>query len=194
MNQLLEKRFEEVERLLRETLEQCADPVRLAAGLIVAAYREGRGLFLFGNGGSAADAQHMASELNGRYLKERRPLKAQALVCDAATVTSLANDFGYEQIFSKQLQANAAPGDVAFGFSTSGNSKNVVAAFKTARLMGVKTIALTGRGGGSAAGLADVLIEIPSGFTPHIQEAGMVVYHCICEQVENELFPDERTA
>ncbi len=189
MKELLTKRFQEVEQLLRKTLEQSASSISCAASMIVAAYREEHGLFLFGNGGSAADAQHMAGELNGRYLKERKPLKAQALVCNASTVTCLANDYGYEQIFSRQLQANAAFGDIAFGFSTSGNSKNVVEAFKAAKTMGVKTIAMTGCGGGALAKLADVLIEIPSNFTPHIQEVGVVVYHCICEQVENELFP-----
>lgn len=189
MKEMLTKRFQEVEQLLHDTLEQSADTISRAVSMIVAAYREEHGLFLFGNGGSAADAQHMAGELNGRYLKERKPLKAQALVGDAATITCLANDYGYEQIFAKQLQANAAFGDIAFGFSTSGNSKNVVEAFKSAKAIGVKTIAMTGCGGGALAELADVLIEIPSNFTPHIQEVGVVVYHCICEQVEKELFP-----
>jgi D-sedoheptulose 7-phosphate isomerase len=130
----------------------------------------------------------MAGELNGRYLKERRPLKAQALVCDAAAITSVANDYGYEQIFARQLLANAGAGDIAFGFSTSGNSKNVIEAFKAAKTIGVKTITMTGKGGGALAELSDVLIEIPSSFTPHIQEAGMVVYHCLCEQIEQALF------
>ncbi len=130
----------------------------------------------------------MAGELNGRFLKERRPLKAQALVCDAATVTSLANDYGYEKIFSRQLMANAQAGDIAFGFSTSGNSKNVVEAFKAAKETGMKTIAMTGQGGGKCAELADVLIALPSDFTPHIQEAGQAVYHCLCEQIEAALF------
>ena len=188
MKKMLEKRFHELEEVLRQTLEQSTGSIGCAAELIVAADREGYGVFLFGNGGSAADAQHMAGELNGRYLKERRPLKAQALVCDAATITSVANDYGYEQIFARQLLANAGAGDIAFGFSTSGNSKNVIEAFKAAKSIGVKTIAITGAGGGALAGLADVLIEIPSSFTPHIQEAGMVVYHCLCEQIEQALF------
>ena len=188
MKKMLEKRFHELENVLHQTLELSSGSICSAAEQIVAAYREGHGVFLFGNGGSAADAQHVAAELNGRFLKERRPLKAQALVCDAATVTSLANDYGYEQIFSRQLLANASAGDIAFGFSTSGNSKNVIEAFKAAKTIGVKTIAVTGQGGGALAGLADVLIEIPSSFTPHIQEAGMAVYHCLCEQIEQALF------
>lgn len=188
MKKILEKRFGEAEEVLRATLAHCAESIECAAELIVDAYRKEHGIFLFGNGGSAADAQHMAGELNGRYLKERRPLKAQALVCDAATVTSIANDYGYDQIFSKQLLANALAGDVAFGFSTSGSSANVVEAFKAAKTIGVKTIAMTGQRGGKLAELSDVLIDIPCGFTPHVQEVGLVVYHCLCEQIENVLF------
>lgn len=188
MDSILQKRFAELETVLHQTLAQKADVIREAADQIVSAYRSDRGLFLFGNGGSAADAQHMAGELNGRYLKERRPLKAQALVCDAATVSSIANDYGYEHIFSKQLLANALEGDIAFGFSTSGNSPNVVEAFKAAKSIGMKTIVMTGTGGGKCAELADVLIDIPSNFTPHVQETGLLVYHCLCEQIENELF------
>ncbi len=188
MKKILAQRFLEVEKVLKDTLAQQAGVIESAAELIVAAYREGHGVFLFGNGGSAADAQHMAGELNCRFLKDRRPLKAQSLACDSSAVTSIANDYGYEQIFARQLLANAGAGDIAFGFSTSGNSKNVIEAFKAAKSIGVKTIALTGKGGGALAELADVLIEIPSSFTPHIQETGMVVYHCLCEQIEQALF------
>lgn len=188
MQKILNQRFQEMEQVLRSTLAQSSESICRAADLIVEAYRAGHGVFLFGNGGSAADAQHMAGELNGRFLRDRRPLKAQALVCDAATVTSIANDYGYDQIFVKQLLANASAGDIALGFSTSGNSKNVLEAFKAAKTAGIKTIALTGKGGGALKELSDVLIEIPSSFTPHVQEAGMVVYHCLCEQIENALF------
>ncbi len=188
MKNLLYKRFQEAERTLRETLTQSADAICRAADLMIAAYRENHGIFLFGNGGSAADAQHVAGELNGRFLKERRPLKAQALVCDAATVTSIANDYSFDHIFSKQLLANAQTGDIAFGFSTSGNSENVIQAFLAAKTISVKTIAITGQGGGALANLVDILIEIPSTFTPHIQETGMIIYHCLCEQIEQTLF------
>ncbi|MFA5687680.1 MAG: SIS domain-containing protein [Kiritimatiellales bacterium] len=192
MKKLLEKRFGEADAVLKAALVQCSDSIIRAADLIVKAYKNDHGVFLFGNGGSAADAQHVAGELNGRFLMERRPLKAQALVGDAATVTSIANDYGYEQIFAKQLRANAGAGDVAFGFTTSGNSKNVIKAFKTAREIDVKTIAMTGAGGGAIAELADVLIAVPSDHTPHIQEAGMVIYHCLCEQIEIALFGEGR--
>ena len=188
MKQILENRVGELQTVLSDTLTHCSESIEHAANVLVEAYRAEHGVFLFGNGGSAADAQHMAGELNGRYLLERRPLKAQALVCDAAAVTSIANDYGYEQIFAKQLLANAQAGDVTFGFSTSGNSPNVIEAFKAAKTMGVRTIAITGQGGGKLATLADVLIDIPCSFTPHVQEAGMLVYHCLCEQIEKSLF------
>lgn len=190
MKELLTKRFQEAEQLLRDTLEQSADSICRAADLMMAAYRSGHGIFLFGNGGSAADAQHMTGELNGQFLKDRPPLKAQALVCDAATLTSLANDRGYEFVFSRQLQANAVSGDIAFGFSTSGTSRNVLEAFRAAKAMGIKTVAMTGSGGLPLAEQVDVLITIPSRFTPHIQEVGMLIYHCLCEQVERTLFPE----
>lgn len=187
MKNILSKRFAELQQVLNDTLEQRADAIERAAMLIVETYRAGHGLFLFGNGGSAADAQHMAGELNGRFLRERRPLKAQALVGDAATVSCIANDYGYDQVFARQLLANAVEGDLAFGFTTSGNSKNVIEAFKAAKTIGVKTIAMTGRGGGALAALADVLIDIPCSFTPHVQETGLVIYHGLCEQIEKQV-------
>ena len=184
MKQLIEKRFGEVEQVLRDTLELSSESIAQAGALLEAVCLGRKGVFLFGNGGSAADAQHVAGELNGRFLKERRPLKAQSLVGDGATLTCIANDYGYEYIFARQLQANAEAGDLAFGFSTSGNSPNVIEAFKIAKSIGMKTLAITGQGGGTLADLADVVVEIQSTFTPHIQEVGMVVYHCLCEQVD----------
>jgi D-sedoheptulose 7-phosphate isomerase len=184
MKSILKNRADELITVLEALPEACGEAIEQAAELIIESYRNGGGVFLFGNGGSAADAQHIAGELNGRFLKERKGLKAQALVCDAATVTSIANDYGYEQIFARQLEANGTSGDIAWGLSTSGNSPNVLAAFKKASELGLKTIAMTGQGGGKCAELADVLIAIPSDFTPHIQEAGMLVYHCICEKID----------
>jgi len=188
MRMLLEKRIRELQHLLDATLRECGDDIGRAADFIVDGYRHDRGVFIFGNGGSAADAQHIVGELNGRYLKERKGLKAQSLVGDGATMTCVSNDYGYEQIFARQLEANAVEGDIAWGLSTSGNSSNVVNAFKCAKEAGIVTIALTGQGGGECADLADVLIAIPSDFTPHVQEVGILIYHCICERVESELF------
>jgi D-sedoheptulose 7-phosphate isomerase len=187
MNDLLKKRFEELGSLLEVTLDECSGQIEAAAEMIIDCYRAGNGVFVFGNGGSAADAQHIVGELNGRFLRERKGLKAQSLVGDVATMTSLSNDHGYAHLFSRQLEANGVAGDIAWGLSTSGNSENVVHAFTIAKENGLKTLAITGVGGGRCASLADVLIAIPSDFTPHIQEAGVLIYHCICEQVEQSL-------
>ena len=191
MKSLLNKRIKELKTLLNATEAECADAIQQAAGLIIECYRNDRGVFVFGNGGSAADAQHIVGELNGRFLVDRPGLKAQSLCGDAATMTCISNDYGYDQIFARQLQANAIAGDVAWGLSTSGNSLNVVNALTQAREQGVKTIAMTGQGGGKCAEYADVLIAIPSNFTPHIQEAGILIYHCICEQVEQQMFGEK---
>lgn len=181
-------RVNELKGLLDHILDDCAESIQEASALIIECYRNRGGVFVFGNGGSAADAQHIAGELNGRFLFDRPGLKAQSLVGDGATMTCIANDYGYDHIFARQLQANATQGDVAWGLSTSGNSTNVLNAFGYAQVCGIKTIAMTGQGGGQCAQAADVLIAIPSSFTPHIQEAGVLVYHCICEKVEEELF------
>ena len=184
---VIHRRFEEHAAVLEATSRHLADKIQAAADLLVAAYRAGGGVFLFGNGGSAADAQHIAGELVGRFLKDRRALKAEALSVNTSILTALANDFSYDMIFARQLEANARPGDVAWGLSTSGNSANVVAALTYARDHGLKTIALTGEGGGRCAPLADVLLDVPSRSTPRVQEAGMLVYHLLCEIVETAL-------
>lgn len=184
MNEIIQKRFDEHTEVLNATIGHIGEQIEAAANLIIESYRSGGGVFLFGNGGSAADAQHIAGELVGRFLIDRPALKAQALSTDTSTITCIANDFSYDEIFSRQLQANAAAGDVAVGLSTSGNSKNVVAALKYAKTNGIKTIAITKSGGGKCAALADVLLDIPSQATPRVQEIGMLVYHIICEIVE----------
>jgi len=185
MDDLFKKRATELQKLIDETVRSCSEPIEAAVELILECYRKHGGVFVFGNGGSAADAQHIVGELNGRFLVDRPGLKAQSLCGDAATMTCISNDYGYEQVFARQIQANAVSGDIAWGLSTSGNSPNVVNALATAQERGVKTIALTGQGGGKCAEKADVLIAIPSSFTPHIQEVGMLIYHCICEKVES---------
>jgi len=182
---------DDIRRLFDESLattaaarDRTADDVARAAALIVEAYRAGHGVFAFGNGGSAADAQHIVGELAGRFLLERRPLKAQALGANTALVTSLANDYAFEAAFARELEANATAGDVAIGISTSGRSPNIVAALAKARELGLRTIALTGEGGGNCAAHADVLLDVPSRHTPRIQEAHAVLYHILCELVE----------
>src|SRR6202166_743139 len=152
-------------------LEACLPAMTVAADALIAAYCSGRKALFFGNGGSAADAQHLAAEFLGRYLLERRPMPAVALHANTSAVTAIANDYGYEHVFSRQLQALAVAGDVAVGISTSGNSQNVMEALKVARNMGVYTIGLTGASGGRMRELVDVLIAAPSNETPRIHES-----------------------
>lgn len=180
----IRQRFADSIRVTAAAGEALAEPIARAVGIVVDCYRGGGGVFLFGNGGSAADAQHIAGELVGRFLAERRALKAQALTTDTSILTALANDYDFEAVFVRQLEAQAAAGDVAIALSTSGNSANVVAALKRAREMGLKTIALTGAGGGRCAALADVLLAVPETLTPRVQEAHVVIYHVLCELVE----------
>ena len=184
MRDIVAKRFAESVDVVRRTGEALAGEIARAAAMIIESVRAGGGVYVFGNGGSAADAQHIAGELVGRFLAERKAIKAVALTTDSSILTSVANDYGFDAIFVRQLEGLASAGDVALGISTSGNSPNVVQALTRAREMGLKTIALTGEGGGRCAELADVLLAVASGHTPRIQEAGSVAYHVLCELVE----------
>ncbi len=168
-------------------LEACLPALSAAAEALIAAYRGGHKAIFFGNGGSAADAQHLAAEFVGRYLLERPPLPALALHANTSSVTAIANDYGYDQVFARQLQALAAPGDVAVGISTSGNSRSVLEALAVARKMGVATIGLTGASGGRMREMVDVLIAAPSSETPRIQECHILVGHALCDAVERAL-------
>jgi D-sedoheptulose 7-phosphate isomerase len=159
-----------------------------AAKLLVSAYRQGNKAIFFGNGGSAADAQHLCAELEGRYAFDRRPLPALALHANVSTLSAIGNDYGYEQVFARTLRAHARQGDVAVGLSTSGTSKNVVEAAKLRRELGITVIAFTGEGGGALAEHADVLIAIPSSNTARIQESHLLAGHVLCEWIERELF------
>jgi D-sedoheptulose 7-phosphate isomerase len=157
-------------------------------GLVLsAALKAGGKVLVFGNGGSAADAQHLAGELVGRYLVDRRALPAIALVTDPSILTAVGNDLGFEEIFRRQVQAHGRPGDVAIGISTSGRSKNVLAALQWAKAHGLVTVGLTGGGGGALAGLVDHLIDVPSSETPRIQEVHGMVVHLLCQIVEEDL-------
>ncbi|HYG88454.1 MAG TPA: SIS domain-containing protein [Azospirillum sp.] len=169
----------------KETL----DPALMedAVARIVAALGAGRPLLVCGNGGSASDAQHITGELVGRFLKERRGLKAICLSSNAAVLTAWANDYSYESVFARQVEAYAEDGGVLLGLSTSGNSPNVVAAFEAARRHGMSTVALTGEGGGRLAGLSDVLLAVPSRHTPLIQQVHICLYHYLCEEIEARL-------
>lgn len=160
-------------------------PVIAEAGvMLVEAVAKGGKIMFCGNGGSAADCQHLAAELTGRYLKERAPIAAIALTVDTSALTAIGNDYAFDKVFSRQIAALARAGDVLVGISTSGRSGNVIEAFKTAKLRGVRTIALTGEGGGDLAGMADCAIRVPSAMTNRIQEMHIAVGHMLCGIVE----------
>lgn len=162
-----------------------------AAEACIRALKSGSKLILFGNGGSAADAQHLAAELTGRYLRERRALPAIALTTNSSCVTAIGNDYSYERVFSRQIEGLGNRGDIAIGISTSGNSPNVISAFRTARKMGLVTIGLTGSTGGDLRSESDYCLCIPSTHTPRIQEAHILLGHILCEIIE-EVFADAR--
>jgi D-sedoheptulose 7-phosphate isomerase len=157
------------------------------AEVIVQAFREGRKVILFGNGGSAADAQHIAAELSGKFIRDRSPLPAIALTTNSSSLTAIANDYGYDSVFARQLQPLADKGDVVVGISTSGNSPNVLLAMEQAKRCGAITIAFTGRRG-KLKDFADYVLSVPSVETPRIQEAHITLGHIICYLVEEELF------
>ncbi len=154
---------------------------------VVSALGRGNSIFFFGNGGSAADSQHLAAELVGRFTLERRPLPALALTTDTSILTSIGNDYGFDQIFIRQIRALGRSGDVAIGLSTSGNSANVLAAIDAARARGLFTVALTGESGGKLAGCANVCLRVPSTNTARIQESHITLGHLICQGVDEAL-------
>jgi D-sedoheptulose 7-phosphate isomerase len=176
----------------RQTAASCAGSIAKAADVITEAFLSGRKLLLCGNGGSAADCQHMAAEFVSRLSKDldRRALPAIALTTDTSFLTAFGNDRGFEGIFERQVEALGNAGDVLIGISTSGNSPNVIRAVEAARKRNIRTIALTGNGGRLAA-LADVVIAVPSGDTQYIQETHLAVEHILCELVESVLFRDQ---
>jgi D-sedoheptulose 7-phosphate isomerase len=156
--------------------------------LIVDRFREGKHLYFCGNGGSAADAQHLAAEFSGRFYINRDALPSEALHCNTSYLTAVANDFSYDLIYARLIKGIGKPRDILVGMSTSGNSANIVQAFETAREKGITTIGMTGEGGGRLAALCDYLIAIPSRNTPRIQEGHMLLGHIICQLVEQQYF------
>jgi D-sedoheptulose 7-phosphate isomerase len=162
--------------------------IEQAARMLVEALKAGNKILLFGNGGSAADAQHLAAELVGRYKMERKALPAIALTTDTSILTALSNDYSFDAVFARQLEGLAKKGDIAFGISTSGNSKNVLLGLEKAKTLGCKTIGLLGCGGGKIAKAADLSITIPGKNTPRIQESHITIGHILCQLIEQELF------
>ena len=163
--------------------------IEAVAEVMVKALREGKRILWCGNGGSAADAQHLAAELSGRFYYDRPPLNSEAMHCNTSYLTAVANDYGYDLIYSRMIDGACKPGDVLVGISTSGNSKNICNAFRKAKELGVITIAMTGASGGEMKELADFLLNVPSSDTPRIQESHIMLGHIICEIVEARMFP-----
>ncbi|MFM2439299.1 MAG: hypothetical protein RLZ16_296 [Bacteroidota bacterium] len=155
---------------------------------ITDAFKNGNSVYFAGNGGSAADAQHLAAEFSGRFYKDRKALPSDALHCNTSYLTAVANDYSYDVIYARLLEGLAKPGDVLVGISTSGNSANIVKAFEMAKTIGVVTVGFTGASGGKMKELSDYLINIPSNTTPRIQESHILVGHIICELVEIQIF------
>jgi D-sedoheptulose 7-phosphate isomerase len=172
---------------LHEALQAIRGPIAEAARLCGEALGAGRSVLVFGNGGSAAEAQHFAAELSGRFLVERRALSAIALTTDSSAMTAIANDYGFARMFGRQVEALGRAGDVAVGISTSGRSPNVVDGLRTARGLGLATIALTGPDACDLAGVADLVLAVPGASTPRVQEGQLTVLHIICDLVEREI-------
>ena len=187
--------FADSAKLKLDAAQALAAPIARAIERMAAALKAGGKILACGNGGSAADAQHFAAELVNRFERERPPLAAIALTTDSSTLTSIANDYSYEQVFEKQLRALGRRGDVLLAISTSGNSANVAAAMGTARELGIAVVALTGRGGGKMAERlmpGDVHICVPHARTMRIQEVHLLALHCLCDGIDSQLFGDKK--
>jgi D-sedoheptulose 7-phosphate isomerase len=190
MKEIIGAKIEEsidVKKLLMRN-NSLVETIEKSIGIISEAFKSGNKVLFCGNGGSAADAQHLAAEFSGRFYKDRKALPSEALHCNSSYLTAVGNDYGYEFVYSRLLEGIGNKGDVLVGISTSGNSKNIVKAFELAKEMGIITIGLTGQSGGEMKVLSDYLINVPSNDTPRIQECHILVGHIICEFVEQELF------
>jgi D-sedoheptulose 7-phosphate isomerase len=188
MKSEIEKSLNESIGVKSEVLSNSVETIAMIATMAVDALRDGHSLYFMGNGGSAADAQHISGELVGRYKKDRKSLPVLALTTDTSVLTAISNDFGYDYCFEKQIEAFARKDDVVFGLSTSGNATNVINALKLAGKIGAKTIGFTGRDGGMIKDIVDVCLMVPSSDTPRIQECHITIGHILCSIIENELF------
>ena len=187
MNFIKELLLESAE-LKRKVAETMADSIQKAIEAICSALKSGKKVLLMGNGGSAADAQHIAAELVSRFKKERKAIPAISLSTDTSILTAIGNDYGFEKVFERQIEALGNKGDVVIGISTSGNSENVYRAMKLAKEMGLKTIGLLGNDGGKIKDFSDIPLIVPSKNTPRIQEAHITIEHIICEGVEKKIY------
>lgn len=171
--------------------ESFLQEIEQISNVIIDCYKNGGKVLLCGNGGSAADAQHIAAEFSGRFYFDRNPLFAEALHVNTSYLTAVANDYGYNEVYSRLIKAMGNKNDILIGLSTSGNSKNIVKAFEKANKIGMKTIAFTGKDGGELKNKCDYLVNVPSKDTPRIQESHIMIGHIICQLVEEKIFPDE---
>jgi len=186
MKKIIEFEFNEHLKTTKATMDCIYESVESAAQICIDALKNSRKILIFGNGGSAADAQHIAAELVGRYKVERKGLPAIALTTDSSALTCISNDYGYEQVFSRQVEALANTGDVVIGISTGGTSTNVISALDIAKNIGCKTIGFSGRGGGEMNALCDANLVVPDDDTPRIQEMHILIGHTICQLIDNE--------
>lgn len=190
MNKTISKRIQESlivkQNLLEDTkLLQLVEDV---TSLIIDKIKSGGSIYFCGNGGSAADAQHLAAELSGRFYFDREPLAAEALHCNTSFMTAVGNDYSFDVVYSRLIQGLGKKGDVLIGLSTSGNSKNIILAMEQAKAKGILTIAFTGSKGGELLNIADFIVKVPSDDTPRVQEMHMLLGHIICELIESKLF------
>lgn len=186
LSELINYHIEVIEKLQKNNL----DDIQHFAVMCSHALKNGNTIFFMGNGGSAADSQHLAAEFVGRFVRERRGFPAIALTTDTSILTAVGNDYGFDAVFARQVEALARCGDVVVGISTSGNSPNVVKAIEAAKALGAKTIGLTGMSGGKLESLCDLCISVPSKVTARVQEAHILIGHIVCEYVDNEVGAD----
>jgi D-sedoheptulose 7-phosphate isomerase len=170
---------------IQKVIDTLVPDIEKACEMMTSTLQAGNKVFIAGNGGSAADAQHLAAELSGRYVKNRKALPGIALTTDTSALTAIANDYGYDYVFARQLEALAQPGDLFIGISTSGNSEVVLRAFKSAQEIGCKTLGLSGRDGGKMNGLCDLNIIVPASVTARIQEMHILIGHILCQAVDD---------
>src|ERR1700743_331709 len=186
MTKLVTEELLDHQNIIQKVIGSLTGDIETACEMIITTLKSGHKVLTAGNGGSAADAQHIAAELSGRFVKERKALPGIALTTDTSAITSIANDYGYEYVFSRQLEALAQKGGLFIGISTSGNSEGILNAFRSAKELNCKTLGLSGRNGGKMNGLCDLNIIVPSEITARIQEMHILIGHILCKAVDNE--------
>jgi D-sedoheptulose 7-phosphate isomerase len=192
MEDFIRKSFEASIAAKREVAEKFSSTIAQMARVMVEALRKGRRIYIAGNGGSASDAQHIAGELVGRFTMERKAIPAIALTADTAVMTAIANDYGYDEVFRRQVEAHVREGDVLLCISTSGNSPNVLKALEQAKKIGARVLALSGRDGGKLAKAAELCVTVPAKESARIQESHITIGHILCEIIEKEMFGESK--